>query len=434
MVELNVKFAGLDMSAPVGVSAQAPFCPGGMKPEKLSEVYAKNAKAGAGFIFTGAVTDEEEWSTDKFPKGRFLRQETVGFGIHGLSIAGVTDHVTIRLKIAKEMIRNLKKKTDVPVLVSVVPRNVLDPESWANLSETVQSYGADGVELDTSCPFAITEKITMSPFLKKYLPEEPVLIFGDFMEQVVDVAKEAVKSVNIPVGVKLDPQTGVPRVIALTNALKDVGVKWVAPSNASFGICPPDIWTGKTLWPALDHNTFGGALGPTNRWAMLRDVACISLYTPDMDLCGVGGHLTPEHIIQSIMLGAKICCYSFAILWRGRTLITKTVDFMKEYMDKRGYAKVEDFRGKALADIMSPEKIDWKLGKVVSKTNELLCNACGICANNVCMARSMEDGVAKVDEEDCGGCGICVAICPVNACTLIDFDTKEVAYGRKEIS
>ncbi|MFQ5763192.1 MAG: 4Fe-4S binding protein, partial [Candidatus Bathyarchaeia archaeon] len=224
---------------------------------------------------------------------------------------------------------------------------------------------------------------------------------------------------------------GFPRVIALVNGLKEAGVKWVTPVNAAFGIPPPDIHNdGRALWPAVNANTFGAILGPWDRWLMFRDVAAISIFSPGMDMFAVGGLLTPEHVVQSMMYGAKTAGFSSAVLWKGRSIITRTVEFLKEYMEKHGYSTLEDFRGLALKHIVPVEKIDWQLGKIVSTTREVLCNSCGICADNICMARYMEDGVAKVREDDCCGCGLCVAVCPTNACTLIDYDTKKEIYAR----
>jgi len=431
MVDVSVKFGGLEMPTPVGVSAQAPFNPPAANPEKLAEVYEKHVKAGAGFVLTGYTCDEEEHPVDKLPTARFLREEIVGYGIQGMYVTADTGHVILRLKTAKDVIGILKKKVDVPVIADIMALSG-EPEPWAALAEKVQSFGADGVELDISCPLTGGETVAMDAFTQRLLPKAVGVVFGDIIEAVVEVTKEVVRRVDIPVGIKVDPQTGFPRFIALANGLKEAGAKWVCSVNAPFGIAPPDIYNkGKPLWPVLDHNAFGAILGPWNRWLMYRDVAAISLYAPGIDVFAVGGLFTPEHVIQSIMLGAKIAGFSSAVIWRGRGIIARTVEFLKKYMDDCGYKSLEDFRGIALENIVPVEKIDWKYGKVVSSTNENLCNGCGICADSICPARYMEGGVAKVKEDDCGACSMCVEVCPTNACMLIDYDTKKVLYRRK---
>jgi len=431
MVDIGVKFGGLDIPSPVGVSAQAPFVPPAANAERLAETYEKHVKAGAGFVLTGYTCEEETHPEDKLPTGRFLRDDIIGFGTQGMYVAADTGHVILRLNTARDVIKILKKKVDVPVIGDIMALSG-EPEPWAALAEKIQSFGADGVELDISCPLTGGETSAMDAFTQNLLPKAVGVVFGDIIKAVVEVAKETVKRVDIPVGIKLDPQTGFPRFIALANGLKGVGVKWVCSVNAPFGIAPPDIYTPKkSPLPALDHNTFSAILGPWNRWMMYRDVAGISLWSPGLDIFAVGGLLTPEHVIQTILLGAKICGFSTGIIMRGRSLITRTNEFLKKYMDDQGYNSLEDFRGISLENILPVEKIDWKYGKIVSSTNENLCNGCGICADSICPARSMEDGVAKVKEDDCGACSMCAEVCPTGACTLIDHDTKEIVYRKK---
>ncbi|MFQ5762308.1 MAG: hypothetical protein ACE5PO_04655, partial [Candidatus Bathyarchaeia archaeon] len=175
LVDLNVKFAGLDMPVPVGVSAQAPFNLPAYKPDRLAETYEKHVKAGAGFIYTGYAVDEEEHPENKLPTGRFLREETVGFGISGMYCTADTARVIVRLNTLKEVIRILKKKVDVPIISSIMPISG-EPKPWADLAEKVQSFGADAVELDISCPLTGGETVALDAFTKRYLP-----VFGAYI-------------------------------------------------------------------------------------------------------------------------------------------------------------------------------------------------------------------------------------------------------------
>ena len=40
------------------------------------------------------------------------------------------------------------------------------------------------------------------------------------------------------------------------------------------------------------------------------------------------------------------------------------------------------------------------------------CMGCGICADSICLAMSLEGGLAKVNVDMCLGCGMCVAVWP----------------------
>ncbi len=47
------------------------------------------------------------------------------------------------------------------------------------------------------------------------------------------------------------------------------------------------------------------------------------------------------------------------------------------------------------------------------------CVSCGICADQICTIRYMEDGKLKVRDADCTGCGSCTVSCRVGAITLV---------------
>ncbi|MCZ7663890.1 MAG: 4Fe-4S binding protein [Thermoleophilia bacterium] len=127
-----------------------------------------------------------------------------------------------------------------------------------------------------------------------------------------------------------------------------------------------------------------------------------------------------KHVVESMMLGAKICEFSSGTLWRGWSLLRRSAAFLVEYMKEQEYASLDDFRGLGVQYMMPADLIDWGVGRVAAAVDAGKCTGCGICCHNLCWAMSLDgDGdIASCSEELCGACGLCVAVCPENAVTL----------------
>lgn len=428
MADLSVKFGGLTFPRPVGVSSLAPV--NSFDPEKLARTYEKHVEAGAGWVITGYTSDEMVHPPEKKPTYRFMRAESMGFGVHGLYGVADIGRIITRLDTSRKIVNLLKQKElDVPIISSIMPPSG-SIERWVKLAQTVVSFGYDAIELNIACPLSTAEVGGVDQFMKKNLPEITGVMFGDVLEAVQSMAKEVVKSVSVPVGCKLDPQTGYPRFVALASALKECGIKWVTTISSPFTVVPPDIVNiGKPLWPMLDDNVPGAATGPWDKYLMQRDVAGIASFVPGLDIMGVGGIMDPTHVVETMMLGAKAVAYSTGLIWNGRSVLRRSIEFLSDYLDHHGLTLAE-LSGLGLKYISAPELVDWKTDKLVAKIDGSACSGCGICADNICTALYMKDGVADLVESDCTACTMCVAICPENAITIVDRKSGELVYKR----
>ena len=99
----------------------------------------------------------------------------------------------------------------------------------------------------------------------------------------------------------------------------------------------------------------------------------------------------------------------------------KIVEEMKsglsQYMDKKGYTSIEDFRGCAVPNVTAWQYLDPNY-VAKAKINEDLCIKCGRCfaacedTSHQAIAMS-PDRVFSVIDEECVACNLCVNICPV---------------------
>ena len=120
----------------------------------------------------------------------------------------------------------------------------------------------------------------------------------------------------------------------------------------------------------------------------------------------------------SRMLGARSVQSVTGLLYRGRNLIKRDIQFLTKYMSEQGYQSVDDFIGLGLEYVKPINRTDFMPGKVVAEVDPSKCNGCGLCADHICLATHLEKGTAMVEDDKCLGCGMCVALCPVDAVTL----------------
>lgn len=421
-VSLEVEFAGVRCRSPVGVAAQAPFAPPSIVPQAMVDLLMRHVEAGAGFVHTPYTNPERKHPSNRLPTGRFMRSETRGFGREGLWCAADSYRIEMRLDTALTIIEQLKKQlpSDVPVIANILGPGA-DPDGWAEHAVCFEQAGADLIELDVSCPLPASAAGAVEDFLSEKIPEHAGVLLGDIPALTVKVTEAVVKRCRVPVGVKMSPEVGFPRLIGFVQQLKDVGARFITSINAPLSVAPPDIYNGgRPRYPRLEANLISPALGPWTRYLCYRNIGTISLFVPQIDQAAVGGLVEGTHIVEAIMLGAKICELSSGTLWKGWNLIRAANKFLRDYMAEMGYKSVEDFRGLGVTYIKPADEVDWGVGRLVARVDEERCTRCGTCTENLCWATSMDGGRVVVREEYCGACGLCVAICPEGAMELAE--------------
>jgi dihydropyrimidine dehydrogenase (NAD+) subunit PreA len=247
------------------------------------------------------------------------------------------------------------------------------------------------------------------------------LFLGDQPDLVEKITREVSRAVSIPVGVKISAETGFPRVIELARRIRDAGGRFITCSNFSLTVVPPDIYNrGKSMWPYLEDGPMATIGGEWLRPLVYKQIASVARFAPGIQIIGCGGISKPEHLVESIMLGATAVQTVTPMLMQGRKLITRDVRFLEKYMEEQAYTTPEDFRGLALGHIKPAKTLHstYDERRVIAKVDAGKCKGCGICSDSICLAISVEGTKARVNAEMCAGCGMCVAVCPHEAVKL----------------
>jgi dihydropyrimidine dehydrogenase (NAD+) subunit PreA len=431
MVDLHVKFAGLDFKNPISVAAHGPGVPNrNLLPDKDAsgvhmKLWRKYYESGVGSITTGTIFfDEMEGARGA---NRFYLVQTKGFAEREgfISAATMPDVIWPRSHGLRAVEKARKEFTDMRILVSIMGEGT-NPDSWAQLALDTKQAGAEAIELNLGSVMMMetAEEALKGIMSKRRLPSGAII--GLVPEVVFEIVNAIKKKVNVPVIVKITPELG---FYGLLNALplyREAGVDGLTCDHTIMTIVPPDIYNhGKTGFPFFEKTTWWSSNGLWNRLFSYRDIALVGRHAPDLDLEACGGLVIPEHAIEVMMLGAKLVQLSSGILFNGVSYTGKVLDFLKKYMEEQGYSSVNELIGLGQKYITEmgevQEEFKTQVGSLIANIDYDKCigpDACGECLDMFCLATYEGDGIVKIDPNLCCGCNLCVIQCSYGARSL----------------
>ncbi len=293
-----------------------------------------------------------------------------------------------------------------------------DEDSWKKILGRVEETECDGVELNFGCPHGMSERGMGSAV-------------GQVPEYVEMVARWCKAHTRMPVIVKLTPNI---TDIRQPGAGGEEGRRRRRLPHQHDQFDHGD--RSRPRWRPTDaidgKDTHGGMCGPAVKPIALamvaeiaRDPACAGL-----PISAIGGITTWRDAAEFIALGAGTVQVCTAAMTYGFKIVEEMTSGLAAYMDRKGYATIEDFRGRAV-----PSITDWQnlnLNYVAkAEIDQNLCIKCGRC-HIVCEDTSHQaifatlDGKRRftVNDAECVGCNLCVLVCPVEGCITLVHKTK----------
>jgi dihydroorotate dehydrogenase/NAD-dependent dihydropyrimidine dehydrogenase PreA subunit len=392
---LEVKYAGLKLKNPIIVASATPTI--NYDNWKRCEAAGAAAFVPKSMIFSKKLAPDQKFTPGERtgfnlrPRFKMVNKDDTSFdpnlakrgAMYYLLAAG--EKYPLPEEFAKEIEKG-KKEISIPIIASICGGEK-QYEEWAKLAKIAESAGADAIELN--------------------MHHMPVNNYTD--PQVLKTVKESVK---IPVIGKTmapweNPAEQVTKLEAAgADAIATMGhIRFrgldVDPEEEKIPLAP--IFLGVT----------GPIYGPL-ALAILAQTCQVA----KVPVSGVSGLMSWRSAVKNILLGATTVQVCTAIYQDGYGSITKMVQGLEDFMKRKDYKSIEDFRGKVLKTMVPPTVLPDE-PPIKAAVDEEKCIGCGQCAE-VCMysAVGLKEDLASIDQMKCDGCGLCVSICPVKAIAM----------------
>ena len=226
---------------------------------------------------------------------------------------------------------------DRVLIASIMAGSGSDKElaNWQTLARACQDEGADGLELNLSCPHMDREDMGSNIGKDQKL-----------CSRVTQVVKEVAK---IPVWAKLTPSTT--DIVMEAGAVFAGGGDAVVSSNTfpSLPLIDPESLEFEMNVDGLVSS--GGLGGPAILPQSLAKMAQMTRAFPEKSFSGIGGISEFSHALNFMLLGCgtvQVCTAAMLDHAVGPSVIKRLLAGMTEFLDKnahRGWRRLEDFRG-----------------------------------------------------------------------------------------
>ncbi len=287
-------------------------------------------------------------------------------------------------------IAKAKASCEIPIIASL---NCITEDRWQEGARLVEQAGADAIELNVSCPHGVH-----------------VMSHADMMGEMTRALRAVKDSVRIPAIPKMSPQLSQPGAVA--QALAEAGADGVTMFNRFTGL-DIDLEDEEPIM----HGGYAGHGGPWAIHYVLRWISDVSPTLP-IPILASGGVSDGGDVAKLILVGATLTQVCTAIVMQGYEVVGKLLAGLSEFMERKGYETLGDFRGAVCSRIKTNDDID-RVKRAVAEINAEACIKCGLCGR-VCIYRAPveEKAAYRVPEAACDGCGLCVQLCPVQAIAM----------------
>ena len=301
-MNLTTKYLGLNLKNPIVIGASELT----NSIESIKEI----AQAGAGAIVLKSLFEEQILMD--------INSERLN------NMTGAYDHIenhlgfylkTHSVQQYLNLIKEAKAAVDIPIIASI---NCYDENEWIDFAAQVQEAGADALEVNL---FVMPADVAMT---------------GEQMEvNYMNVTKKLLEVVDIPVSMKLSSYFS--GLANFMHELSAVGVHGLVLFNKFYS---PKVDIENEAVVANSNKTSSHDNANTLRWMGILSgrVEC--------DLSASTGIHTSEDVIANLMVGATTTQMVSSIMTNGANHITSILKDLEAWMNKKGYASIDDFRGK----------------------------------------------------------------------------------------
>jgi dihydropyrimidine dehydrogenase (NAD+) subunit PreA len=346
MADLRVKFCGLESPNPFWVASGPPANTAGQVMRAFD--------AGWG----GAV-----WKTIGEPIVNTTSRYG-GIDLSGVKIMGFNNIELISDRPVEDNLREIyevkKRYPKHLVIASLMVES--KRESWHEMVRRSEDAGSDALELNFGCPHGMSERGMGSAVGQ--VPE--------YTEMITSWVKEAART---PVIVKLTPNvTDITRIAAAAEKGGADAVSLINTINSLMGV---DLDTFAPRPTVRGKSSHGGYCGPAVKPVALHLVSAVAKKVR-IPISGIGGISYWNDAAEHIALGAATVQVCTAVMHYGFRIVEDMIDGLSQYMDDHGFRSVEEFRGRALPNVVDWGELDLNY-KIIAEIHPELCIGCQLC-------------------------------------------------------
>ncbi len=214
-----------------------------------------------------------------------------------------------------EELRKTKDALSIPVFGSL---NAVNFESWIEYAKKIEQTGVDGLEINLY-----------------YVPNDFELMGRAIIQEKLDIVEAVINATQIPVAVKLSPFYTNP--LYVIKEMDKLGADAFILFNKLFqpevNVETEEMRLPDTLSSSDEHNL------------PLRYTG-LAYGNIDADICSSRGIYNAENAIAMILAGANTFQIVSSIYKHGCDRIGYILKGIEEWMDKKSYSSLADFRGK----------------------------------------------------------------------------------------
>ena len=398
----------------LGIKSPNPFWLASAPPTDKKINVLRAFEAGWGGVVWKTLGSQVKNVSSRYSAVDYHGSRVMGFN----NIELISDRpLSINLQEIEECIRLFP---DRAMVVSLMADN--DKNSWHELIKKVEDTGAHGFELNFGCPHGMTERG-----------------MGASVGQDPEIAKMIVEWVmekaTIPVITKLTPN--VHSVVPTGRAAIQGGSNALSLINTIQSVTGIDLDTFVPNPNVGGMTTFGGYCGPAVKPIALKMLTTISQdpLTSTVPISGIGGVSTWKDAVEFMLLGASNVQVCTAAMKHGFRIVEDLCEGLSNWMDEKGFSKIDDFVGKSVAKVTNWEELDINF-HIVANINQDKCVHCGLCYiacedtshQAINLAPGQPYNQYTIKEEQCVGCNLCKLVCPVEDCITMVEERKGDEY------
>jgi dihydroorotate dehydrogenase (fumarate) len=322
-MDLSTRYMGLALRNPLVASA-SPL-------SQTVEGVQRLADAGVGAVVLYSLF-EEQLRREAAQNARLVDAGTESFA-ESLSYFPAEAEEEAGPRRYLSLLERAAAAVDIPVIGSL---NGVTPSGWADYARAIQDAGAAAIELNIY-----------------YLPGDPRISGRDVEQRHVDVLTRVKDVVSVPVAVKLSPYFSSTGEMAVQ--LDEAGADALVLFN-------------RFLQPDIDPETLAvvpqvGLSNPAE--ARLPRTWIALLYgRVQASLAATTGVETAADVAKYLLAGADVVMTATALLRHGPEHATVLLDGLSDWMARKEFASVDEFRGMLAARAGADEAVYERAGYV----------------------------------------------------------------------